>query len=127
MNVTDRIIRNKHAAAATGTQQPCDLSPIFRLLKFMQKRATAKKVVAVGLGKIINDLFAFQLRAKGLNLDRNPRKKKALIDFLRCLPEMIERTMTKANIHNSFVETGMIDVEHNLFPTLDGLISTCKR
>ena len=81
VDVTDRVIRNKHAAAATGTQQPCDLSPIFRLLKFMQKRTTAKRFVAVGLGKIINDLFAFQLSAKGLNLDRNPRKKKTLIDF----------------------------------------------
>jgi hypothetical protein len=127
VDVTDRVIRNKHAAAATGTQQPCDLSPIFRLLKFMQKRTTAKNVVAVGLGKVIHDLFAFQLRAKGLNLDRNPRKKKALIEFLRCLPEMMERTMTKANIQNSFVEAGMIDAEHKLFPTLDGLISTCKR
>jgi hypothetical protein len=40
---------------------------------------------------------------------------------------MMERTMTKANIQNSFVEAGMIDAEHKLFPTLDGLISTCKR
>ena len=42
----EKICRNKHSAAATGTQQPCDLSPIFRLLKEMQKRVTAKDDVA---------------------------------------------------------------------------------
>ena len=35
--------------------------------------------------------------------------------------------MTKANIHNSFVDAGMIDAEHKVFPTLDRLISTCKQ
>ena len=35
VDVTNHVIRNKHAATATGTNQPCDLLPIFRLLKFM--------------------------------------------------------------------------------------------
>ena len=53
-----RIICNKHAADATGTQQPCDLLPVFCLLKFIQKHTTAADTVATGLGNAIDELFA---------------------------------------------------------------------
>ena len=76
VDLAERIIRNKHAAAATGTQQPCDLSPVFRLLKFIQLRTTATDVTATGLGNVIKSLFAYNLRAGGLNLDANPKKEK---------------------------------------------------
>jgi len=33
----EKIVQSKHAAASTGTYQPCDLSSVFRLLKQMQK------------------------------------------------------------------------------------------
>ena len=127
IDIAKRILWNKHSAAATVTQQPCDLSPVFRLLKFMQARATAKDVVATGLGNTIDELFAHDLRRSGLNLDRNPRRKKALIDYLRCLSEMLEKTMTKENLQMPFVKAGMIDDTFKLFPTLDGLMATCKR
>jgi hypothetical protein len=64
----------------------------------------------------ILDLFHVQLRAKGLNLDGNPRKKKALVDFLLCLPEMLESCMKKRFITKAFVESGMIDEETGVFP-----------
>ena len=54
----EKIVRNKHSASATGTQQPCDLSPVFRLLKFVQEKATAKGDLAVGLRQTIDDLFS---------------------------------------------------------------------
>ena len=127
LNTAQRIIRNKHAAAATGTQQPCDLLPVFRLMKFLQRRITAKNDQLVGLKKTVHDLFAYTLRAKGLNLDGNPRKKNALIDFLCCLPETANQTMTKKNLITPFAEAGMIDTEHQVFPTFDGLLGTCKR
>ena len=76
IDAAERIIRNKHSAAATGTQQPCDLSPVFRLLKYIQSRATAVGDTAVGLVDTIDELFKYQLRAGGLNLDGNPRKKR---------------------------------------------------
>ena len=66
-------------------------------------------------------------RRGGLNLDRNPRKKKALIDFLRCLSEMLEKTMTKEHVMMPFVEAGMIDDDSKIFPTFNGLVDTCKR
>ena len=67
LDEAERIIRNKHAAAATGTQQPCDLSPVFRLLKHLQMVTTAKDDIAVGLINEIEDLFAVRLRACGVN------------------------------------------------------------
>ena len=123
----ERIIRNKHSAAATGTQQPCDLSPVFRLLKQMNVKCTAKNDIACGLKQDILDLFHVQLRAKGLNLDGNPRMKKALVDFLLCLPEMLESCMKKRFITKAFVESGMIDEETGVFPVFEKLIGTCKR
>ena len=38
----ERIYRNKHAAADTGTQQPCDLSLVFWLLRQLQKILTER-------------------------------------------------------------------------------------
>jgi len=127
LDEAEKIVRNKHSAAATGTQQPCDLSPVFRLLKQLQKITTSKDDVIVGLRETIEELFAVDLRRHGLNLDSNPRKKRALIDFLLSLPELLEATMKKKNIRKPFVEAGMIDDETGMVPVFDRLIGTCKR
>ena len=111
----------------TGTQQPCDLSPVFRLLKYLQRHSTAKDDTACVLSTTIEEYFSNHLRAKGLNLDGNPRKKKALIDFLLCLPELLEGTMKKRHIVQSFVEAGMIDEETKTVPVFENLVGTCKR
>eukprot|EP00581_Thalassiosira_minuscula_P029319 CAMPEP_0183773492 /NCGR_PEP_ID=MMETSP0739-20130205/39167_1 /TAXON_ID=385413 /ORGANISM="Thalassiosira miniscula, Strain CCMP1093" /LENGTH=201 /DNA_ID=CAMNT_0026014477 /DNA_START=100 /DNA_END=702 /DNA_ORIENTATION=+ len=79
LDEAEMICRNKHSAAATGTQQPCDLSPVFRLLKQLQLRSTAKDDVACGLAERIDKIFSTYLREKGLNLDGNPRKKRDLL------------------------------------------------
>ena len=127
LDLAGRICRNKHSAAATGTQQPCDLSSVFRTLRQIQKTMTAKDDNACGLAEDIRDLFAFQLRAKGLNLDGNRRKKRALIDFLLCLPEMLEACLKKKHIVQSFVEAGMIDQKTKMVPVFEQLLGTCKR
>ena len=124
---THRIVRNKHSAAATGTQQPCDLSPVFRTLRQLQKNATAVNDNACGLAEDISELFAVHLREHGLNLDGNRRKKKALIDFLLCLPELLESVLKKRHIKKSFVEAGMIDEATGHVPVFEKLIGTCKR
>ena len=113
----DKICRNKHSAASTGTQQPCDLSPVFKLLKQLQKRLTAKDDNACGLSQRISELFDVDLRSKGLN--SSYRKKKALIDLLLCLPEILEATMKKKHIKRSFVEAGMIDEETETVPVFE--------
>ena len=86
----------------------------------------AKDDLDTCLNNAINELFAHDLRGKGLNLDRNPWKKKALIDFLKCLPEMLEKKMTKENLWQASVKAGMIDEGTKLFPMFDSLMATCK-
>ena len=114
-NLANRIIRNKHAASSTGTQQPCDLSPVFCLRKKYQQRSTAKNDRVSDLRTIVLELFSGkELLDKGLNLNTNRGKKKGLIDFLCCLPEILEQTMTMNNLSTPFVEAGMTDKETNI-------------
>ena len=75
----------------------------------------------------IDELFKYQLRTGGLNLDGNPRKKKGLRDFLRCIPETLEKIQTKDNLRLPFAAAGMIDKETLTFSNFDGLMGTCKR
>ena len=100
---------------------------MFHLLKFTQNQTTTADTIATGLGNAIDEPFAHNLRRADLNLDRNPRTKKAAIDFLNYLHEILEQTMTQSHLQNSFVEAGVIDNDTNLFPTFNGLMATCKR
>ena len=57
---------------------------------------------------LVHNLFDSGLKKGGLNLDRNPRKKKALIDFLLTIINMINKCMTEDNIRKSFIKSGQI-------------------
>ncbi|KAL9178336.1 hypothetical protein ACHAXT_001764 [Thalassiosira profunda] len=127
MDIAENIVRNKHSASATGTQQPCDLSPIFKLLKLVASRTSATQFASLGLDAEIDTLFAETLRAKGLNLDGNLRKKKALMDFLKSLPRIVEEVLKAKLVRIGFVESGMIDEETGLFPSLEALMQTSLR
>ena len=59
-----QICRNKHAAAATGTQQLCDLSLVFWLLRQLQKISTAKDDNVCGLAEDIDELFPYTCAKK---------------------------------------------------------------
>ncbi len=52
-------------------------------------------MISCDLAQDIEKLFAVYLRAKGLNLDANLHKKKFLIDFLLCLPKLLEAATKK--------------------------------
>ena len=104
------------------TQQPCNSSPVFCLIKQLQKLSTAKDVTDCGLTQIIDVYFTRHLHSKGLNLDGNLLKKKALVDFIFCLPVILEATMKMRHIRNSFVEAGKIDEETGTVPVLDKLL-----
>ena len=58
----ERICRNKHLAAATGTQQQCDVSQVFLLLQQLQKILTARDNNACGLAEDIDKFFTVHLR-----------------------------------------------------------------
>ena len=106
-------------------QQPCNLSPVFRILKMLQSKTTTRHDRAIGLAQVLKSLFANDLRSCGLNL--NPRKQRALIDFLCCLPENLDVVFKKKHIKKSFVEAGMTDEETGIIPVFDKLMGTCKR
>ena len=97
-----------------------NLSPMFQLLQQLQKISTARDDNACGLAEDINKLFAVHLHKKGPNLDGNRHKKRALIDFLLCVPEMLETVLKKKHIVNAFVEADMID-------EFEQLMAKCKR
>ena len=67
------------------------------------------------------------LKAQGLNLDGNVRKKKALIDFLISLPDIAQEVFKARHLMKGFVEAGLIDEEFGWFPTFEALMRTCKR
>ena len=71
--------------------------------------------------------FAITLRSGGLNFDANPQKKKGLLDFLCCLPAMLEQAMKNEHRTKPFAESGMTDDKTGLFPAFYSLIGTCKR
>ena len=99
---------------------------MFCLIKQLQKLSTAKDVTDCGLTQIIDVYFTRHLHSKGLNLDGNLLKKKALVDFIFCLPVILEATMKMRHIRNSFVEAGKIDEETGTVPALDKLIGRCR-
>ena len=121
-----RICRNKHSAAATDTQQPADLSPIFWILTKVASTVTAKGDSAVGLAtphptlihrlKKIGSQFGWRLPGKGV-----------LIDYLVCSPEMPEAALKKKNTKKGFVEGGIIDEATGTVASFEKLMATYKR
>ena len=84
-----------------------------------QQRSTANNDRVSGLRKTVLKLFSGkELRNKGFNLNGNQGNKKGLIDFLSCIPKILEQTMAMNNLSISFVETGMTDKETKISPTL---------
>ena len=127
LDEAERIVRNKHTASSTGTQQPCDLSPVFRLIKAVQARLSGKDTMKKQFIDMIDELFDKQLKEKGLNLDGNPRKKRALIDFLLTVNEMMDKCMTEKNVRKGFIAGGQIDEETGMWPNWDKLMECCPR
>ena len=75
----------------------------------------------------VHGLFEGELKERGLNLDGNPRKKKALVDFLFSLNEILEKCLTERNIRKGFIESGLSDNETGMWCSYEQLMKTCKR
>ena len=123
----ERIIRNKHPASGTGTTQPADLTPVFKLLKAIQRKLDGKESLNKKLIEMLHNLFNVELKKDGLNLDGNPRKKSALISFLLVVNEMIDKSCTESNIQKGFRVGGMIDDEASIWPNFGKMMEACKR
>jgi hypothetical protein len=117
-----RITMCKHNPGRTGVEQPCDLSPIFMLLKALEKTMTCKNKpspLKELIKKVFND-HSHQVKLK-------PTHSKALIDFLSCLPEMLQKAVSTEKISKGFLVSGMIDEGSLEMPDLYKMIGTSTR
>ena len=96
-------------------------------MRQLQTLTTARDDNACGVAEDIDELFGKHLREKGLNLDSNRRKKRALVDFLLSVPETLETVLKNSHIVKSLIEAGMIDEETKMVPVFEELMDTCKR
>lgn len=123
LDVEGKITSNKHSAARSGTEQPCDLSPVFRIIKALQKVTTAMNDPPLGLKGTFVKLFT---DLKDI-LCLRTMKKNALIDILTCLPGIVTKAAPKDNIQEGFVEGGMLDEKTKTCPDLYAILATCRR
>ena len=118
-----KILSAKHAAATSATTQPCDLSPVFKVVKQAAKMGTAVTPPQRMLLKTI--IGAMTSRPDILNL--KDTQKKTMGDFLACVPANMTKAITSKNIIMGFTDAGMIDEETGTWPDFDKLLSTCRR
>jgi hypothetical protein len=112
---TLRIITNKHNPARTGTEQPADLTPVFRMLKQQVERTTS-----AGMQSTLRTNFEREYTALGNALNIKPTHLESLKDF--SAPEILAESATAANIRSGFLEAGFIDRKSFSFPDIDQII-----
>ena len=121
----NRIVSNKHSAARTGTEQPCDLANVFSIMNKLQKRITVKHLEASQhpMKKVIVDTL--KKHENVLNLAT--KRKGPLVDFLSTLPTNLTRAATHENIVHGFIQSGMLDKKTQSTPDLFNMIGTVRR
>ena len=122
------IVSNKHNAARSAREQPCDLSSLFRSLRVIMQSM---------LGSSISDELrsettmthvqqSFQQARKSHGLDLG-KKQHIIQSFLVCLPEAISRSASRESISLGFERSGLIDSRCKKFPCLKGVVDTLSR
>ena len=117
----------KQNPGRTGTEQPADLTLVFRIMKQLQLTFRLSDVPSERhpMKNIITKAFA-QLRSEG-RLCLKTNKSRALIDFISSLPEMTAKAITRNSILQGFLEAGYIDKLKLRYPDLNKIIVTCRR
>ena len=91
-------------------EQPADCCPIYRLIKLFNKLSIAqgeyKNILKQRIKKIVKEEMDV--------ISLHSSNKKTLIDFLSCLPEIMQKSMTPMNIKSGFVSTGLIDKDSKI-------------
>ena len=123
---SNNIDAMKHNAARTGTEQGADLTHVFRLMRqWLMKLSVADIPEDLHpLKRILVQEFDRLTRSKVLNLPN--QKRRALIDFVACIPQAMARSCTANGIRHGFLENGMIDSKTNPFPDFDKMLATCR-
>jgi hypothetical protein len=115
-----KVVSCKHAAAATGTQQPADLCATFRLLKHLAKVTTISTGPSTALGRTIKQAIAASV------VSLSTKKCAALVDFTACLPEMLTKAASPQLIIDGFEASGLYSRNHE-GPDFLAMIRTCRR
>lgn len=119
----NKISDNKHAASASGTQQPGDLAPLFRHLRKIELSTTARTATEVRVKKDLSALLG-DLQANG-TLILSRIKREAVCDFMACLPSMLAKAATPRDNIAGFESSGLLD--DGGVPSFDALLGTCRR
>jgi len=110
----------KHAAGATGTEQPADLTSCFRTVNSLEKRTT--NVNCDGL--LINHIHEIFTEDSVLNLKAT--KQSALVDFLSRVLELIQSACPPRSIKKGFIESKLIDKFSCSVADFDKIFLTCR-
>ena len=123
-----KIISNKHNAARSGTEQPCDLATLFRsqreILNILLSSEYANERSQMNNRKTYNSMMSDLRDSKGLDLGK---KHDIFLRFLVCFPETLTRAARQIGIAEGFVKGGQIDNKAKAFPCLDGIMRTLSR
>ena len=125
-NSAQLILECKHAASASGSQQPADLSPLFRGVKCMCKTVVPdSRMMDTGLRQPVrNELRRCE---RDFNVKLPEKKEDSLLDFITSLPEILSSSARKKSIIQGFVASGMIDKVTETTPDFFGILNTMKR
>ena len=121
------IVINKHNAARTGREQPCDLASLFRSLKRLMKKLLEGGSHKFGYDdtiKRVKDILKKCEKEYGLNLGA---KYNILVSFLVCLPDGVSQAVKdRDTLVKGFVKSGMNDEACSGLPSFVGVISTVR-
>lgn len=117
-----KIIVCKHCAASSATEQPCDLSVIFRVLKLLAATGTTTTPAQRSLrAKIKSSIQGCD------ELNLKDAQIKTVCDFLACVPDNLTKACTGKNIIDGFTSAGMLDKETATWPDFKNVLGTCRR
>jgi len=124
----NKIVSNKHAAATSGVQQPCDLASTHKSQRALIQSFMASDFMTmnneIGL-RWIDEAFELAWSEHGLELGGN--KRSLMREFLICLPEVMVRAFAKASVMKGFVLSGMLDEEQKRWPDFNAILGTSSR
>ncbi len=120
----ENITSNKHSAAKSAGEQPCDLSKVFLYLKRTQKQVT---IDTYAVSWYIRDRIHAALKEHSHELNLRERKLRTLLTFLSTLPRMLSNVAKADIIIDGFVACGMLDAKTKTCPDMDQILATCHR
>ena len=123
-----KIVSNKHNAARSAREQPCDLASLFRTLrqrmKFMLGSSFSNDNRCEGMMTTIKKSFQDARLNHGLELGK---KQSIIQSFLVCLPEALSRSARQESIVKGFERSGLLDTRSKMFPCVKGIVDTLSR